>query len=70
MFKIADGQRKVFMHVVTCIASSAICFTYMVMAKNNIDSSVLLVGLGAIGGHGMLNARANGQEHEAKSKKE
>lgn len=68
MFQIPEGQRKVFMHLVTCASSAVICFGYMLLAKDDIDSAVLMFALTAIGGHGMLNANANGKEHEAKSK--
>jgi hypothetical protein len=66
--KVADGQRKVVMHLVTCISSAIICFGYMIIAKDGIDSAVLMLGLAAIGGHGMLNANANGKEHQSKGK--
>lgn len=68
MFNIPEGQRKVFMHLATCVASGVICYGYMILS-DSVEASVIITALTAIGGHGMLNANANGKEHESKNNK-
>jgi len=66
-FKVAKGQRKLFLHMVTAVASGIIVYGYMFLA-DNIEASVVIFALTAIGGQGMVNGHANGKEHEAQAK--
>mgnify|MGYP003154677044 CR=1 FL=1 len=54
--------------IATCVTTAVISFGYMSNAAT-IEGSVIIMALTVVGGHGMMNAHANGKEHEAKAKR-